>query len=270
VLFGCCYIEEFEDTNGIIRIRISKKNREHNGQKEKVQRTKNDLQTIQIKLRRVWRYQRGNQNPYIEEEPTTQWPKEKVQKEKQRSTKHTYKAKDRVAGTPLKTGGELRYSRRVSSSYSTSGTRHVNLTTNPVISHQLGKNREVLSTIFRSLAVSWYTLKSDCCLRTKHMIIIWQSIIPLTIVISYWSIWMPGETYTANVITNWYGLFSELTTNLYYPITIFVLYVCPQFNNNPSIDFEYVIYNDSKLCHTRFVRTKLGRLVVWFSAFAAA
>ena len=44
-------------------------------------------------LRRVWRYQRGNQNPYIEEEQTTQWPKEKVQKDKQRSTKHAYKTK---------------------------------------------------------------------------------------------------------------------------------------------------------------------------------
>jgi hypothetical protein len=32
----------------------------------------------------------GNQNPYIEEEQTTQWPKEKVQKDKQRSTRHTY------------------------------------------------------------------------------------------------------------------------------------------------------------------------------------
>jgi hypothetical protein len=31
----------------------------------------------------------GNQNPYIEEEQTTQWPKEKVQTDKQRSTKHT-------------------------------------------------------------------------------------------------------------------------------------------------------------------------------------
>ena len=31
-----------------------------------------------------------------EEEQTTQWPKEKGQKEKQRSTKHTYKTKDRV------------------------------------------------------------------------------------------------------------------------------------------------------------------------------
>ena len=57
--------------------------------------------------RRVRRYQRGNRNPYIEEEQTTQWPKEKVQKEKQRSTKHTYKNKDRETRTPLKTGGEL-------------------------------------------------------------------------------------------------------------------------------------------------------------------
>jgi hypothetical protein len=28
---------------------------------------------------------------YIEEEQTTQWPEEKTQKDKQRSTKHTYK-----------------------------------------------------------------------------------------------------------------------------------------------------------------------------------
>ena len=33
-------------------------------------------------IRRVWRYQRGNQNPYIEKEQTTQWPKENVQKDK--------------------------------------------------------------------------------------------------------------------------------------------------------------------------------------------
>ena len=36
----------------------------------------------------------GNQNLYIEEEQTTQWPEEKVQKNKQRSTKHTHKTKD--------------------------------------------------------------------------------------------------------------------------------------------------------------------------------
>ena len=45
-------------------------------------------------------YQRGNQNPYIEEEQTTQLSKEKVQKDKQRSTKH--KTKDRVIRTQLK------------------------------------------------------------------------------------------------------------------------------------------------------------------------
>ena len=56
--------EEFEV------IRISKKNRQHNSQKKK------------------------------------------VQKDKQRSTKHTYKTKDRVTRTPLKTSGELRYSGR--------------------------------------------------------------------------------------------------------------------------------------------------------------
>ena len=49
--------------------------------------------------RRVCRYQRVNQNPYIEEEQTTQWPKEKVQKDKQRSRKYTYKTKDRVTRT---------------------------------------------------------------------------------------------------------------------------------------------------------------------------
>jgi hypothetical protein len=63
----------------------------------------------------------------------TQWPKEKGQKEKQRSTKHTHKTKDRVIRTPLKIGGELRCSGRVNSSCSTSDTRRVNLFTNPVI-----------------------------------------------------------------------------------------------------------------------------------------
>jgi hypothetical protein len=71
-------------------------------------------------VRRVWRYQRVNQDPYIEEEQTTQWPKENYQKDKQRSTKHTYETKDRVTRTQIKTGGELRCSGRVSSSCSTS------------------------------------------------------------------------------------------------------------------------------------------------------
>jgi hypothetical protein len=51
----------------------------------------------------------------VEEGQTTQWPKEKGQKDKQRSTTHTYKTKDRVTRIPLKTGGELRLSGRVGS-----------------------------------------------------------------------------------------------------------------------------------------------------------
>jgi hypothetical protein len=64
----------------------------------------------------------GNQNSLVEEEQTTQWLKEKVQMDKQRSTKHIHKNKDQV-----KTGGELRCSVMVSSSCSTSGTHRVNL-----------------------------------------------------------------------------------------------------------------------------------------------
>ena len=43
--------EEFEDTNGVIRIRTSKNNRQHNDQKKKYKRTNNELQIIHIKLK---------------------------------------------------------------------------------------------------------------------------------------------------------------------------------------------------------------------------
>ena len=49
--------EEFEDAKGVIRIRISKKNRQHNGRKKKDTRTNNDLQNIHIKK------DRSNTNP---------------------------------------------------------------------------------------------------------------------------------------------------------------------------------------------------------------
>jgi hypothetical protein len=55
-----------------------------------------------IDNRRVWRYERvSDQIPYIEKEQTTRWPKEKVQKDKQRFTKHTHKTKDQITRTPL-------------------------------------------------------------------------------------------------------------------------------------------------------------------------
>jgi hypothetical protein len=97
-------------------------------------------------IRRVWRYQRGNQNRISKKNRQNNDQKKKVQKDKQRSTKHTYKTKDRVTRTPQKTGGELMCSGRVSSSCSTNGIRGVNLVTNPVISHEWGKDREVFTT----------------------------------------------------------------------------------------------------------------------------
>jgi hypothetical protein len=60
------------------------------------------------------------------------------QKDKQRSIKHTR--------FPLKTGRELRCSGRISSSCFISGTRRVNLVTNPVLSHERGKDLEVFAT----------------------------------------------------------------------------------------------------------------------------
>jgi hypothetical protein len=118
---------------------------------------------------RVWRYQSGNQNRYIIEEQTTQWPKEKGQKDKQQSTNITHKTKDRVTRTPLKTGGELRCSGRVSSSCSTSDTRRVN---HRVISHGRGKDRELIHSdmVQRSeydKGIFWPNLRN--CLYRYHI-----------------------------------------------------------------------------------------------------
>ena len=63
----------------------------------------------------------------MDEGQTNNGQKKKGQKDKQRSTKHAHNTKDRLTGTPLKTGGEIRCSGRVSSSSSTSGTRGVHL-----------------------------------------------------------------------------------------------------------------------------------------------
>jgi ABC-type nickel/cobalt efflux system permease component RcnA len=109
---------------------------------------------------RVWRYQRGNQNLYIEEEQTTQWPNEKVQKDKKRSTKHTHKITDRITRTPLKTGDELRCSRLVSCSCSTSHTRRVILVILPLLFVFL---RKVVSCTYVVLSLFVFVLCTLCC-----------------------------------------------------------------------------------------------------------
>jgi hypothetical protein len=73
-------------------------------------------------------------------------PKEKVQKDKQRYTKHTHKHKDWVTRTTLKTGGKLRFSGQVSSTCSTRGTHRVNIVIDTVISHGWGIGGEVFTT----------------------------------------------------------------------------------------------------------------------------
>ena len=45
---GVVSTEEFEDTKWVIRIRISKKNRQHNVQKKKYEKTNNDLQSLNV------------------------------------------------------------------------------------------------------------------------------------------------------------------------------------------------------------------------------
>jgi hypothetical protein len=74
--------------------------------------------------KRVCRYQRGNQT----DNTTTKRKKRKEQTTIDKIS--AQKAKDQAAQTSIKTGGELRCcSGRVGSSYSTSGTRRVTITT---------------------------------------------------------------------------------------------------------------------------------------------
>jgi tRNA A-37 threonylcarbamoyl transferase component Bud32 len=47
--FEIVFYEDFEGTKGVIRIRKSKKNRQHTDQKKKYKRTNNDLQNIKHK-----------------------------------------------------------------------------------------------------------------------------------------------------------------------------------------------------------------------------
>ena len=64
------------------------------------------------------------------------------QKKKDKRTNNDLQNITNKTRTPLKTAGEPMCSGRVGSSCSTSGTRRVNLLTNPVISHECGKDGE--------------------------------------------------------------------------------------------------------------------------------
>ena len=92
-----------------------------------------------------------------EEGQTIQWPKETGQKDKQRSTKHTHKTKDRVTRTSLKFRGELRCSGRVISSCSTSGIRRVNLITMFIHTYGLWYGNYFKLVLSESINIQRYT-----------------------------------------------------------------------------------------------------------------
>ena len=83
--------------------------------------------SVSMVCKKSLKISKGNQNLQIEGQKT-QRQKEKGQNDKQWSTNHIHKTKDRVTRPLLKTG-------RIRNSCSTSGTRRVNIVTNPLIIH---------------------------------------------------------------------------------------------------------------------------------------
>ena len=81
------------------------------------------------------------------------------------STKHTHKTKYRVTRTPLKTGGGLGCSGRVSIICFTNDARRVTLVTDLVISHKWEKDREV----FTSGTYPWSLVTDTSTERINHL-----------------------------------------------------------------------------------------------------
>ena len=111
----------------------------------------------------VWRVSRYQRGIYIIIciSNIQQWPTEKY---KQRSTRHTQK-----------TRGEIRCSGRVSTSCSTSGTSRVNLVTNPLISHECGKDWEVFVHPYGKwlkTSAFWLLCRNKIKIRPSSMIVL--------------------------------------------------------------------------------------------------
>jgi hypothetical protein len=83
-----------------------------------------------------------------------------ISKNKQWSTKHIHKAKDRVTRTPLITMSELRCPGGVSSSWC---TRRVSIVTNPVISDEWGKCLHTSILLWKESWPLW-----NICVKNYH------------------------------------------------------------------------------------------------------
>ena len=98
-------------------------------------------------IRRDWRYQREViriRKPTKDRQHNGQMKKDKRPNNDLQINQQ--KTKDWVTRNPLRYHGDLRCSGRVISSCSTSSTRRVAPVSNPVIRHEWGKDREVLTT----------------------------------------------------------------------------------------------------------------------------
>jgi len=98
--------------------------------------------TMNNPIRREWRYQMGNQ--------TLNRRTDNIMTKRQRKINDlqntTQKTKDRATQTALKSGDELGCSGRVGSSFSIRDTRCITLVTNSMISGEIRKDREVITT----------------------------------------------------------------------------------------------------------------------------
>jgi len=105
--------------------------------------------------KKIWRYQKGNQNSTSKK--NRQWTMTKIKMINNDLKKTTQNSND---GTTLKNTGELRCNGKGIKSCSTCGTRGVILVTNQVISHEWGKDRTVSK---KKVVYMWSFVKQIFC-----------------------------------------------------------------------------------------------------------
>jgi hypothetical protein len=94
----------------------------------------------------VWRYQRVIRIRISKKNIKHNGQMKKYKRRNNDLKKHTHRTRDRITRTPFKSGDERRCSGKVGRCCTISGTNCVNLVTNPVISHEWGKDKEVFTT----------------------------------------------------------------------------------------------------------------------------
>ena len=149
--------------------------------------------------RRVWGYQRGNQNPEIRRTDKTMAKRKRTNNDLQSITK------DRVTWIPLKTGGELMCSGRVSSSCSTSGNPFIHrFKQYPTTLHlNSGKNNKIYKEY--TYIVSEYEMGRNVRLTEQYMC---TCCVPSSNNTWYNIMWYSlSVTFGRSVVFSWYSGF---------------------------------------------------------------